>query len=180
MSSQWEMPRRNESCAVCGRRFEVGDVLVASLYEEHSGYVRSDTCATCARPALPIPLASWRTKRPAPHAKRGQAFDREAVLGFFLRLGEPEAPQGVQFRFVLALLLWRKRVLRFDSSDGTGGAEIWRFTLTSTGETFAVQRPDLDEAEIESLSVQLESLLACGTEPEQPAPSDASREAANA
>src|SRR5262249_55453180 len=120
-------------------------------------------CLDCLPPELPIALASWRTRRPQPAAKRTHAFDREAVLGFLQRLGEPDSPQKVQFRFVLALLLWRKKVLKFDGSQPDGAGELWNFRLPVSGEKYAVERPDLDEEEIESLSAQLEQLLAGDT-----------------
>ncbi len=60
---------------------------------------------------------------------------------------------------MLALLLWRKRVLRLEQTRQVHGQELWEFSAPRNGQRFSVCRPDLDEDEIERLSQQLEALL---------------------
>lgn len=160
MSSDWNMPRRGEACAGCGNAFEIGEALLTVLYEAEAGYERRDYCAHCQPPELPAPLGTWRTRRPEPAAKRVQPFDRETIYGFFERLEDADEPSRVQFRFVLALLLWRKKVLKMERAVDDGGREIWEFLVPRTGTVHRVARPDLDEQQLEQLSAQLEQLLA--------------------
>ncbi len=64
-----------------------------------------------------------------------------------------------QLRFVLALLLWRKRVLKFTGAVESDQGEGWEFVAPAAGETHRVRRPPLAEDQLEHLSNQLEQLL---------------------
>ncbi len=161
MAVEWKMPRRSERCVGCETAFEVGDVIFVSLYETaDEGYERRDTCENCVIPDDPQRIGSWRTRRPEPSTPRTRPFDREALLGFFDRLAEPETLAQVQFRFVLALFLWRKKAIEFETSRPTDAGETWVFTQ---GERrIELERPPLDEDEVERLSLQLEELMQAG------------------
>jgi hypothetical protein len=160
VADDWQMPRRAEACAACRRGFEPGDAIRAYLYEFPEGYGRRDYCANCRPPDEPFAIGSWRTRRPEPTAKKAAAFDREAVYRFFEHLEDADTPEKQRLRFILALLLWRKKVLKFDGSETRDEHEVWRFAVARTEETHAVVRPDLDEDQLERLGAQLETLLA--------------------
>ncbi len=160
MADDWQMPRRAEACAACRHGFKPGDAIRAYLYEFPEGYERRDYCANCRPPDEPFAIGSWRTRRPQPTAKKTAAFDREAVYRFFERLEDADTPEKQRLRFVLALLLWRKKVLKFERGETREEQEVWRFVVPSTCETHAVVRPDLDDDQLERLGAQLETLLA--------------------
>ena len=154
------MPRRAEACVACARTFEVGETFRAYLYEAESGYARRDYCLGCTPPSEPVPLGSWKTRRPQPIEGKALRFDAEAIYTFFERLEDATEPRQVQFRFVLALLLWRKKVLVLEHTHESDGAEYWEFHAPKLNVTHRVERPTLDEQQLEDLSNQLEQLLA--------------------
>jgi hypothetical protein len=160
VSTDWNMPRRNENCAACAREFEVGETFVAALLTTAAGYERRDFCLRCSLPADLRPVGTWRTRRPESTPRKTQAFDREAIYAFFLRLEDARRPEQLQFRFLLALLLWRKKVLKLERSLDMGAHQIWEFSTPRTHETHRVTRPELDESELDRLSTQLETVLA--------------------
>lgn len=150
---------------VCTRVFEINDPLRVLLLAVPNGYERRDYCLQCVPDDVAIAaLASWQTRRPPPSRTKPRPFDAETVLTFFRRLGVAETPEQRQFRFVLALLLWRRKVLRFERSVAGQSAELWEFTARD-GERFQLERPRLEESEVEALSAQLEALLAGAAEP---------------
>jgi hypothetical protein len=154
------MPRRADRCAHCDQAFEVGETFQGFLYEGDETYERRDFHLACPVPVEPRPVAGWRTKRPEPTTPKAQPFDREAIFNFFLRLENPETPHQLQFRFVLALLLWRKKVLKLVGTAEDDGREYWEFHNVQGELTHQVERPALDEEQLEALSRQLEELLA--------------------
>lgn len=160
MSREWNMPRRGEVCHATQRPFEVGEEFQVCLFETPEGYERRDYGLDVEPPTDPPPIASWRTRRPEPATRKVQPFDREAIYAFFTRLDDPQSPSQLQFRFALALLLWRKKVVRLDDTDVVDDVEQWRFVVPRTGEVHTVVRPELDEQQLEDLSTQLEQLLA--------------------
>ncbi len=172
MATDWQMPRRNDACANCERAFEVGQPLQAFLYESRAGYERRDYCLECQPPDQPEPLGFWKTQRPAPPTRKTQPFDRAAIYALFQRLEDDEEPEKIRLRFVLALLLWRKKMLKFERSEPAGGQEIWQFSVPRTDETHRVPRPALDEDQIERLSTQLEQVLAGRPDELDPAAAD--------
>ncbi|MEW6250701.1 MAG: hypothetical protein AB1716_08625 [Planctomycetota bacterium] len=158
--------------------------------EHGGGFVRRDYCLRCSPPAEPAPLGMWRTRRPPAATRKTAPFDRAAIYALFERLDEAQAgslpgddahdstapeflpctasdpaqeqdaiEKRVRLRFVLALLLWRKKVLRLERTLALADHEVWEF-VTRTGAVHRVPRPQLDEAQLEQLSVQLEELLA--------------------
>lgn len=179
MAHEWNMPRQSPSCCACEREFEVGEAFGAFLYTAPGGFERRDYCAACA-PADDAALAHWKTRRPAPSTRRAPAFDRETVFTFFSRLDDPDTPDKLQFRFVLALLLWRKKVLRFAETITDREGELWRFETPTGGQRYDVRRPELDETQIERLSAQLEQLLAGGPADAPAAPAADSTEPSHA
>lgn len=162
MSTEWEMPRPGETCAACRCELAAGDAIQAYLFASPEGYERRDYCARCRPPDEPFAIGSWQTQRRPPASKSAQTFDREAIRRFFERLENADTPEKLRLRFVLALLLWRKKVLKFERSVTDAGQEIWHFASVPDGATHEVLRPDLDEGLLERLEAQLATLLAGG------------------
>ena len=160
MATDWEMPKRGELCAACDKSFEPGDEIRAYLFESPEGYERRDYCLNCKPPDEPFAIGSWQTRRPLPAIKKNQVFDRAAMLNFFERLVDADTPAKQQLRFVLGLLLWRKKIVKFDHSGAAeDGRELWHFTVSRTGAEYIVVRPALDEEQLERLGMQLEELM---------------------
>ena len=65
----------------------------------------------------------------------------------------------VQFRFVLALILMRKRLLRYDSSAVEDGREVWQMTLLPEKSSHQVVNPQLSDNQIDGVSEQLGAVL---------------------
>lgn len=169
MATEWQVTRAGRECRQCGRTFEIGEVFRAVLYETSAGYEREDYCQQCEPPAERDPVGTWQTQRAAPATAKTPTFDREAIYNFFLRLEDDDQPEKIQFRFLLALLLWRKKVLKFQQSVETDGREWWVFAASGSDETYRVVRPALDESQLETLGGQLEQVLVGGpVDPETP------------
>lgn len=175
MAVDWQMPRRSDRCCVTGRVFEIGESFWVVLRQTPAGYERADYALDHA-PAdtLDDELARWRTRRPEPKTQQTAPTDRAALLKLFQSLDADE-PQHVQLRFVLALLLWRKKVLNLTDTEQGDAGEWWVFRrIGEEGEMHRVLRPELDETAAEQLGAQLESLLAG----EIPLPEDSAGEPA--
>ncbi len=165
MDRDWQMPRSSFACARGDRAFEPGEQFRAYLFATAEGYQRRDYCLTCHPPDESAAIGSWKARRPAGGRPRTPAFDREAIYGLFQSLEGVRRQDQLELRFVLALVLWRRRVIRFISSVEGAAGEVWCFT--GPGDTqHRVERPVLDEDRIHKLSVELESLLTGGRIPE--------------
>ncbi len=166
MTTDWNVARHGEQCAGCGHAFEVNETFAAVLYPGgDSGFERRDYCSNCEPAADPPAIGQWKARRFPPAEPKSAPFDREAMFEFFWRL-EVTTPEKLQFRFALALLLWRKKLLKFtETGVDDEGRELWQFKAPRDGSSHAVLKPELDEDQIETLSAQLEALLISGGAP---------------
>jgi hypothetical protein len=175
LNPDWNMPRPGEACAACGHGFDVGETFRACLYDASEGFVRRDFCAHCDPPEHLVPLGTWRTQRAEPDSRR-PPFDRTTVVQVFEQLSEATSADHIRFRFVLALLLWRKKILKLESSRATDAGEVWEFSQVKSDNRHSVPRPELDEDELERLSGQLEGLLGGDTSALEIVPPDLDQE----
>ncbi len=159
MATDWNMPRQAERCAACDRSFDAGEEIQVQLYASAEGYTRSDFCASCLLPDEPSVVGVWRTRRPPDELKSPQVFDRAAIYALFQNLEDTTEVRQIQLRFVLALMLWRKRVIQLERSIESDNRSIWEFSVPKSDTVHRVERPDLAEDELESLSLQLEALM---------------------
>ncbi len=106
---------------------------------------------------------------PETEQKRKLFVDDGVLLDVFNRLESRTAPADIQFRFVLALLLMRKRLIKYEGTEapaGTDGStdgiavEIWRMVLRNSGHLVLVTNPHLTAQQIGEVSQQLSSILA--------------------
>jgi hypothetical protein len=74
-------------------------------------------------------------------------------------LADETEPVRLQFRFVLALILMRKRILRYDGSVTQSNLETWTMTLPRDQSVHQVVNPNLTDAQIEGVSEQLSAIL---------------------
>ena len=70
-----------------------------------------------------------------------------------------DEPGKVNFRFVLGLVLMRKRLLTYELSHATGGQEYWRVRLKGRESSIDLVNPRLDEQQVAQVSEQLGQIL---------------------
>jgi hypothetical protein len=88
--------------------------------------------------------------------------DDEVLLDLFDRLADDERSQRQAFRFVLALVLLRKRRLKFDRREEVDGGVQWHMSArgeqSSTG-PWVVVDPGLGDDDVIALHEQLGEIL---------------------
>jgi len=105
--------------------------------------------------ALPNRSLSGGPASPRQSRKRG-----ELLVNFFERLDGTEEPARISFRFVLALVLMRKKLLVYDRSDkGPDGTEVWTMHLKGDRQVHKVVNPQMDEDKIAEVSGKLSEIL---------------------
>lgn len=115
-------------------------------------------------------LARWRCVVPEPNAKRGMQLDAGSALDLFEQLADrTEADESgaddsvASLRYVLALLLIRKRVLVPAAGGERGVLAVQPKPKASdpegAGVVFRVREPAIDEASLAELSEQVSQIL---------------------
>ncbi len=117
--------RPQAQCSLSGRAFVPGDAVVSALVRSPDGIVRRDFDPG-ARPGPPETcIAWWRSLYPRGDAPQ-RASPAEVLLDLVERLSDD--PEEAPLRYLVALELVRRRVLRFlDPTEGERpGAERLR------------------------------------------------------
>lgn len=132
--SDWKFRRRQGSCGACEKPFAEDERHASVLSIAGDELRRDDLCAACwqARPEQGE-LFFWFARHHA--GRRGLQLDLGTLEQLFLRLEGRAEPRVRELRYLLALLLLRKRRLRID-----------RVLREADGEALLVHRPRRQEA----------------------------------
>ena len=157
--ADWEIKKTLGQCFATEEEFVVGQEYFAALVETEQGLERRDFSVEYWEAEQPEVYCFWRTKMPEVGQKKKMFIDDEMLMAFFERLADETAEEKVNFRFVLTLILMRKRKLKYDSSETTEGVETWRMRVTGEDRYVEVVNPQLTEDKIEQLSSQMGEIL---------------------
>ena len=137
---------------------------MAVLRETAEAFVREDYCLPCwqanPREEGKEIVGVWRAHVPPPTEKKRVFVDDEMLVNLFGRLEEATEPAKVNFRFVLALVLMRKKMLVYDRMDVVDGVEVWQMHFKGqSDQTRHVTNPHLDDEKITEVSGHLGEIL---------------------
>ena len=156
---EWEINKPLGQCYGTGRKIEYDEEYFGALVETEEGFERRDFSAEFWNQEKPNVFCYWKSKLPHPDQKKQVFVDDDMLMAFFERLQEETEQQKINFRFVLALVLMRKRRLKYDSTLQEGEKEIWRLRIVGDKEIVEVTNPHIDEEQIEQLSSQIGQIL---------------------
>jgi len=156
---EWEINKPLGQCWGSGTKIEYGQEYFGALVETEEGLQRRDYCAEYWQNEKPDVFCFWKTKFPNPDQKKQIFVDDDMLMAFFERLEKETEPEKINFRFVLALILMRKRRLKYDETKIEDGNEIWRLRIVGDKQIAEVVNPHLDEEQIEQLSSQIGQIL---------------------
>ena len=157
--ADWDINKPLGQCCGTGRQIECGQEYFGALVETDEGLQRRDFCSEYWDREKPEVFCYWKTRLPNPEQKRQVFVDDEMLMAFFERLAEETDQEKINFRFVLALILMRKRRLKYEATRIEDGHEIWSLRITGDKTTVDVLNPHLDDEQIEQLSSQIGQIL---------------------
>jgi hypothetical protein len=146
-------------CAISGRTIGEGEPFYAVLFEEGDSFRREDYSLESWTGPPQGSYCTFKTRMPVREKKKKLYVDDDVLIDFFLRLESDHDPVRVQFRFVLGLILMRKRLLRFDRGANHDGREIWQMTLIRDKSEHRLVNPELSDDQIDAVSRQLGAIL---------------------
>lgn len=171
MSAPYDIIKTQDVCAQTGRDIEVGEEHIAALIEtpEEEALVRVAYSmeAWGKGPNLP-PDASlfgfWRRTLPEKDEAPKQLVSPDEMLDLFEQLAEASEHRQLTFRYLLALILMRKKVLLYErgtpAHDGTPGMLILRQRVKGgDGPLFEVTDPGLDDETIAQATEEIGQVM---------------------
>jgi hypothetical protein len=158
MNQDWEIRKRSEVCTLTQRPFHEGELFYTAIFREGDSFRREDICeeAWAGRPSEPAPFSFWKSKFEAPPPPPPEPLAKQDAEGLLRKLIEENAEGSKNARYILALMLERKRLLKpMESSD----QDVLVYERAGTGETFLIPNPRLGLAQIPEVQAEVTALL---------------------
>jgi hypothetical protein len=159
MESEWEIKSRAHCCARTGRQFRAGEYFYTLLFRDGEGFRREDISedAWASRNENIQPFSFWRSKYEPPAPPTPEPLPKDGAESLIRRLMAEGDPASANARFILALMLERKRILRPVESRDPG---LLVYEHAATGESFVVVNPNLALESIPAIQDEVSLMLA--------------------
>ncbi len=161
MSNEWEIKSRSEKCSASGREFRDGEFFYTLLFHEKDGFRRADLCEEAWRERNDNiqPFSFWRSKFEPPPPPEPEALKKETAEDLLRSyMQEPDAQHG-SARFLLAVMLERKRLLKQVDVQTTDSGRTLIYEHAKTGEVFLIPDPALRLEQLAAVQSELAALL---------------------
>ncbi|MBV9488417.1 MAG: hypothetical protein JO069_01660 [Verrucomicrobia bacterium] len=162
MLSDWEIKARAHRCARTGEPFQDGAAIYTLLFREGHRFLREDVSEGAWQQLKGTlrPFSFWKSRYESLPAKSPEVVPRESAEALLRHLLEEGDPRSTNARYVLALMLERKRTLRPVDQRETADGRILVYEHVKTGEVFVISDPRLNLADIEPVQHEVYQLLA--------------------
>ncbi len=162
MNQDWTIQSRSHACSSTGRAFAEAEFFYTLLFDEVTGFRREDWSeeAFRARPAeAAAPFSYGRTKFVPPAPPPPEALGKQTAEDLLRRYMDEHTPQHTNARYLLAVMLERKRLLKEVEVKKEDGRITRIYEHPKTGEVFIVPDPGLRLDQLAALQVELSALL---------------------
>jgi hypothetical protein len=155
----YQIQPNSRRCAVTGRELRAGERYYSALVEEGRQFVRRDYSSEAWQGPPQDALGFWTGHVLATSAKTKPCIDDEMLEDCFLRLEGDNDPGRVNFRYVVALLLMRRRRFRFETSKVEAGVETLTLRCMRNGAQYEVINPRLSDDEMTQVQDEVFKVL---------------------
>ena len=147
-------------CHLTQQPIEPGQKYMAALRETPAGFERVDV-SIGAWPQFDQKdvIGFWQTVMPKSEQKKKVFVDDQVLCEIFKRLADTTEPAKLNFRFVLGLILMRKRMIVYEETRNAEGQEIWVVRFRGRDDRLDLLNPKLNEQQITEVSQQLSEIL---------------------
>jgi len=144
-----------KACAKSGRAFQPGDECWSVLVEKDGQLVRQDFSAEAWSGPPAEAIGHWRCYVPDSVDKGRPKLDPDSLFDYFLQLSETPNLLQQQYRYVLALLLLRKRRLILEEVIDVDDRPTMRLVGSGGEGPFDIAEEELSEDQIDRFQQQL-------------------------
>ncbi|HOA53656.1 MAG: hypothetical protein WBH86_14570 [Thermogutta sp.] len=153
----FEVQRCTRHCAVTGRELKPGEVFYSVLIPDQQGWRRMDYSAEAWHGPPDDCIAWWRTQLPTGSPKKRWA-PSEVMIRWFEELADRADQADV--RYVLALLMVRRRILRLEGSRrANDGTEILTLFCPLNDTTYEIPAVIPSEDRLQQIEEQIAALM---------------------
>jgi hypothetical protein len=157
--TDYQIQPNTRLCAVTGRPLGVGERFYTALLEEGDHFLRKDFSLEAWQGPPAEAFSFWTGRVPAPEDNQKPRFDDDLLEECFHRLEGQTDPGRVNFRYVIGLLLIRRKRLKYEQTITECGEERICVRCSGTGEKHQVTNPRLTEEEMAQVQEEVFKVL---------------------
>lgn len=176
MQQIWNIKSRAHQCARTERPFKEKEVFYTAIYFDPAlnELVRRDVALDAWKEEIAerTPIASWKTEyqKPSGGPVKPEIATRESAESLLRRLIEDDQEFTENARYILALMMERKKQLVPKEKKYTESGTMLIYEHRKTGEVFIIRDPELRLDEIEAVQEEVAMLLGFGAPGDPPPP----------
>ena len=156
--TDYEIQRFTRQCSATGRDLQPGEMFYSVLIAHGDELTREDYAPEAWKGPPEEAVGWWKSEVPDAKAKKRNWAPNDVMLQFFDELDEQ--PERADMRFVLTLLLVRRRVMRLEESEtDEEGREVLVLFCPRRDATYQVPAIAPDDSRIEAIQEELARLL---------------------
>jgi|RhiMetdeSRZDD1v2_1073273.scaffolds.fasta_scaffold283959_2 hypothetical protein len=151
--TDYQIQPHTRRCVTTGRDLQPGERYYTALLEEGDRFVRQDFSSQAWQGPPAGAFSFWSGRVPQTDETVKPRFDDDALEECFQQLEGQGEPGRVNFRYVVALLLIRRKRFRFEQTIDADGGEKLELSNIKTGAKHLVLNPQLTDeqmAEVQS------------------------------
>jgi len=168
MLQAWNLKSRSHECARTARPFVEGETFYTAIYFDSATgeFVRRDVSLEAweEEVAERTPFSSWKAEylKPDNLKPKMDIVGKESAEALLRRLVEEDLAHTEHARYILALMLERKRQLSPKEVKHTENGTMLLYENKKSGEIYIIRDPELRLDEIEAVQEEVAMLLGFG------------------
>lgn len=165
----WNIQSRSHACQNCHRHFADKEIFHTLLFDQKNAYERLDVCEPCWTSQFSQGgadrkgfISYWHGVYTVPPASPPDAIQKETAETLLRKLVEENAPARSASRYILAVMLERKRVLKIKAQISEAGERVFIYEHAHSGDLFKIVDPKLQLDQLEQVQRDVAELLEHG------------------
>jgi hypothetical protein len=155
----YQIQPNSRRCAVTGRQMQPGERYYTALLEVNHQFVRQDYSQESWQGPPAGAFSFWTGLVQTGTEKTKPRFDDDLLEECFQRLEGQAEPSRVNFRYVVALLLMRRKRFRFETSMVEAGMEKMTLRCLRTNQKHEVVNPRLSDNDMAQVQEEVFNVL---------------------
>jgi hypothetical protein len=164
MQTDWEIQRRGSACGRCNTPFADKSAYHTVLQFDAGGYSRRDLCPNCwtqeKAASTGGAVSVWQGIYKSPPPEAPEPIEKNTAEKKLRELLGSAEPSHAAVRYILAVMLERKKILRLRDTLRQDDKDIIVYEHAETGETFTITDPHLRLDQLEQVQQDVTALLA--------------------
>lgn len=171
LNDTWNIKGRSPSCSITERKFEDGESFYAAIFDApdgEEGFVRRDFSIDAwkdheKKDNTPKPFSFWKSTYEAPvREEKEESVRKEDAESLLRRLVEEDEAHTENARFILAVMLERKKILKQTDSQRIGETKLLIYEHRKSGDVLIIADPQIPLDQVENVQEEVADLLAGG------------------